>query len=499
VTSSLAPVLTGPRADPIVTSVPVRPIGEVLDDLARERPDAPALTIGSSTLTRAEVASRTNQTARWLGGAGAHPQGLVAVVLPNGAALVEVVIATWKLGATPLILPEKMPNLELDAIIDLARPELVVGRPGSDPPASLAGLDDSRLTPRTPKWWRATVSGGSTGRPKLIISSRPGVADPDERTMYLRRDGCTVIPGPLYHGAPFLVGFWSLFRGCHLVLLDRFSPESALAALDLHRARYTLMVPTMMSRIWKLPEEVKAATDLNSLEVLLHLGAACPPWLKQAWIDWIGPSKVHELYAGTEGQAMTWIRGDEWLDHRGSVGRPVGGAAMAAFDPSHNRLPPGEIGEIFMKPPSGAPATYEYVGADKREVDGWESLGDMGSVDADGYVYIADRRTDMVVSGGANVYPAEVEQAIDEHPDVVTSAVIGLPDDDLGNRVHAVVEARPWLDAAALAAFLAERVVRYKIPRTFEFTTEPLRDEQGKVRRAALREERIEATRRAGG
>ena len=479
--------MTGRRVDPIVTPVPARPIGEVLDDLAGQQPDAPALSIGATTLTRAGLASRTNQVARWLGGGGAGRGDLVAVVLPNGISLVEAVIGAWKAGATPLILPEKMPDLELDAVLELAGPALVVGRRGEPLPASLSGVDAGRVDVVTPKWWRATVSGGSTGRPKLIISSRPGVADPDERTMHLRRDGCTVIPGPLYHGAPFLVGFWSLFRGCHLVLLERFSPEAALQALDSHQARYTLMVPTMMSRIWKLPDEVKAAADLDSLEVLLHLGAACPQWLKQAWIDWIGPSRVHELYAGTEGQAMTWIRGDEWLAHRGSVGRPVGGARMAAFDSEHAMLPPGEVGEIFMKPPEGAPPTYDYVGSEKREVDGWESLGDMGYVDGEGYVYIVDRRTDMIVTGGANVYPAEVEQAIDEHPSVITSAVIGLPDEDLGHRVHAIVEAREGLGAVELAAFLVNRLVRYKIPRTFEFTTEPLRDEQGKVRRATLR------------
>jgi bile acid-coenzyme A ligase len=251
------------------------------------------------------------------------------------------------------------------------------------------------------------------------------------------------------------------------------------------------MVPTMMSRIWKLPPEVKAGADLNALEVLLHLGSACPAWLKQAWIDWIGPTRIFELYAGTEGQAMTWIRGDEWLAHRGSVGRPVGGATMAAFDPDMRLLPAGEAGEIFMKPPVGAAPTYDYVGAEKRAADGWESLGDIGYVDEDGYVYILDRRVDMIVTGGANVYPAEVEQAIDAHPEVVTSAVVGLPDDDLGNRLYAIVETPGNLNAEDLAAFLADRLVRYKIPRTFEFTANPLRDEAGKLRRAALREQRI--------
>src|SRR5262249_18010476 len=158
----------------------------------------------------------------------------------------------------------------------------------------------------------------------------------------------------------------------------------------------------------KLPPDVKAGVDLSGLEVLLHLGAACPPWLKQAWIDWIGATRVFELYAGTGGQAMTWIRGDEWLTHRRSVGRPGWGATMGALDADMRLLPAGEVGEIFMKPPEGVSSTYDYVGAEKRSFRGWESLGDIGHVDKDGYVYILDRRLDMIVSGGANVYPAEV-------------------------------------------------------------------------------------------
>jgi bile acid-coenzyme A ligase len=423
--------LTAPAKPLYSLSMPARSVGGLLDDLAEEQPAAPAVTVGETTYTRRDLASRSNRLARWLGENGATPGSLVAVVLSNGLGLVEAVIATWKTGATPVVVPNKMPAAELDAVLDLAAPALVLGARGLTPPDDLNALPDDRLSPVTPKWWRASVTGGSTGRPKLIISSRPGAVNPEERLLYLRQGGCTLVPGPLYHGAPFLVGFHSLFRGNHLVLLERFSAEGTLQALDRHRAGYTLMVPTMMSRIWKLPEEVKAEADLSGLEVLLHLGAACPPWLKQAWIDWIGPTRVFELYAGTEGQAMTWIRGDEWLQHRGSVGRPIGGARMAAFDSDLQPLPAGQVGEIFMKPPDDAPATYEYVGAERRAVDGWESLGDMGYVDEDGYVYIVDRRVDMIVSGGANVYPAEVEQAIDEHPSVVTSAVIGLPDDDL--------------------------------------------------------------------
>jgi len=241
---------------------------------------------------------------------------------------------------------------------------------------------------------------------------------------------------------------------------------------------------------------VRARYDVSSLTVVWHLGAPCPPWLKEAWIDWLGPQTIWELYAGTEAQASTLINGTEWLEHRGSVGRPLSGE-MKVVRADGTDADPGEVGEVFMRPADLTKPTYRYVGAEARRIDGgWESLGDMGSIDADGYVYLADRQTDMILAGGSNVYPAEVEAALDEHPRVRSSAVIGLPDDDLGSRIHAIVQTDDGtpIDADDLRAHLAERLVRYKIPRDFEFTTEPLRDDAGKIRRSALRAERVRST-----
>jgi len=241
----------------------------------------------------------------------------------------------------------------------------------------------------------------------------------------------------------------------------------------------------------RLGEQVRARYDMSSLVRILHLGAPCPAWLKAAFIEWLGPSRVHELYAGTEAQVVTTITGDEWLEHRGSVGLPRGGS-IKILDAEGRELPPGEIGEVFMLPNAGQGSTYRYIGAEPKARDGWESLGDMGYLDADGYLYLADRQSDMILSGGANVYPAEVEAAIDAHPAVRSSAVIGLPDDDLGNRVHAIVDiAEHELEVEALRAFLTERLARYKQPRSFELVRTPLRDDAGKVRRSALRAERL--------
>jgi bile acid-coenzyme A ligase len=238
-----------------------------------------------------------------------------------------------------------------------------------------------------------------------------------------------------------------------------------------------------MSRMLKAAAELPTRPALASLDGMLHLGGVCPAYVKRAWIEWIGADRVWELYAGTEAQFMTFIRGDEWLTHPGSVGRVPPGR-VAILDSSGEALPPATVGEIWMRTPRNP--TYRYIGADRRAREGWESLGDLGSVDEDGYLYIADRRNDLIISGGANVYPAEVESALDEHPEVISCVVVGRPDDDLGQRVHAIVQLQQEVSDQELRGFLQDRLARYKIPRTFERSEHQVRDDGGKVRRAAF-------------
>jgi bile acid-coenzyme A ligase len=293
----------------------------------------------------------------------------------------------------------------------------------------------------------------------------------------------------------------ALFAGCHVIEMGRFDALRALELIDKHRVQWVNFVPTMMHRIWRLPDAQRNAFDLSSLEIVFHMASACPMWLKERWIEWLGPQRIWELYGGTERQGRTVLSGVEWLQHKGSVGKVSPGARLVVLDENGRECPPGEIGEIYFLPDTGRNSTYHYLGAEARTHGEWESLGDLGHLDADGYLYLSDRRTDLVISGGANIYPAEVEAAIDAHPQVQTSAVIGLPDDDLGQRVHAIVQpAADALDAdedtlrASILDFLATRLVRYKIPRSIEFSTEPMRDDAGKMRRAALRAARLPRT-----
>ncbi|RYD94956.1 MAG: hypothetical protein EOP61_20675 [Sphingomonadales bacterium] len=274
----------------------------------------------------------------------------------------------------------------------------------------------------------------------------------------------------------------------------KFDPEETLRLLDRHKVDWAFLVPTMMGRMAKLPPEVRARYDLSHLNMLLHSASMCPVWVKQAWIDWIGPDKILEGYGGTEAQGLTFITGAEWLDHKGSVGRAMPGSKVLILDPEGRELPPGEVGEIFFLPDDPATKSYHYIGAERREVGAAGSVADMGWLDADGWLYIADRRTDLIVSGGANIYPAEVEGALEAHPSILSSLVIGLPDDDLIATVHALVQLdpeQPAVDAEAIKAWLKERIAIFKLPRSFEFVSENLRDDAGKARRSQVREERI--------
>jgi bile acid-coenzyme A ligase len=483
-----------------------KPIGSIISELAEEDPDRPSVTCAGVTVSRRELDQRANRMARAYEGLGVGEGRFVTIALPNSIEFFVATLAVWKLGAIPQPVSSRLPARERHAIIELADPALVVGVDASEHPERTTvpigftpdpSLDDSPLPDRVSPSWKAPTSGGSTGRPKLIVAGGTSEMERDFGAGFrMERDETQLIPGPLYHNAPFSFSSLGLMMGHHLVVMTRFDAIDALELIGTYRVSFVNLVPTMMHRMCRAIETEPDRFDLTSLRIVWHMAAPCPEWLKQAWIDLVGAEKIMELYGGTEGQAMTVLDGIEWLGHRGSVGRTVTGE-MVVLDAEGNPLPPGEVGEIFMRVTPGAPQSYHYIGAEPRSLDGWESLGDMGWMDADGYLYLSDRRTDLILSGGANVYPAEVEAAITEYPGVVSCCVVGLPDDDLGQRAHAIVQAGPGVTAADILAFLGERLVRYKIPRSIEFLDEPLRDDAGKVRRSAMREAAI-ARRSAG-
>lgn len=482
--------------------MPIISLSRIVAHWADQQPDRVALDHEGAQVTWAELETRTNRLARAYEALGVKQDDFVTIALPNGIEFVEACLATWKLGATPQPISAKLPKLERDQIVDLGKPALVVGCAAGeyDPTPSIpenfkpdASLSGAALPERTATSLKAMTSGGSTGRPKLIVSKAPGAYDPDTPALEIQQRGVMLVPGPLYHNGPFLWCMFALFKGCTIGITTRFDAEQTLRTIERLRVDTVYMVPTMMRRIWALPEETRTSFDLSSLRSLWHLAEPCPAWLKERFIEWLGPSVIWELYGGTEGQGSTTIQGTDWLNHKGSVGKPVDTCEMKIVGEDGQTLLPGEVGEVYIRPIAGAGTTYRYLGAEAKAIDGgWESLGDMGWMDADGFLYLADRLSDMVIVGGANIYPAEVEAALDSFPGVRSSAVIGLPDDNTGNRLHAIID-RPEgpPDEKALLAHLAAHLVRYKTPRTFEWVNEPLRDEAGKVRRSALRKERL--------
>lgn len=477
-------------------------LSRILAFWADQQPDRIALDHEGVSITWAAFEARTNRLARAYQALGVGPDQFVTIGLPNGIGFIEACFAAWKLGATPQPISARLPKLERDQIVDLAKPALVVGCAADEyaPIPSIhegftpdAGLCSDPLPERTSSSLKAMTSGGSTGRPKLIVSKSPGAYDPDTPALELQQRGVVLIPGPLYHNGPFLWAMVALFKGCTVAVTTRFDPEQTLRTIERLRVDTVYMVPTMMRRIWALPEDVRTRFDLSSLRTLWHLAEPCPAWLKERFIEWLGADVIWELYGGTEGQGSTTINGADWLTHKGSVGKPVETCEMKIVGEGGETLPPGEVGEVYIRPLTGQGTTYRYLGATPKAIDGgWESLGDMGWMDAEGYLYLADRLSDMIIVGGANIYPAEVEAALDAFPGVRSSAVIGLPDDNTGNRLHAIID-RPEgpADESALLAHLNHHLVRYKTPRTFEWVSDPLRDEAGKVRRSALRRDRI--------
>ena len=448
------------------------------------------------TVTRAELDATTNRLARGFASLGVGVGDYVTIVLPNSLDWVYSVLACWKLGAVPQPLSARLPDAELAALLELRRPALLIGRPDPTGVTATATTDlaaefsDEPLPEAVSPVWKSMASGGSTGRPKLIESGGDSRVPPAIGYPLGAQDGdVNLISVPLSHNTGFTTFAIGLLQGHHLVLMPRFEAHEFLHLVTEHRVTFLTTVPTIMQRLLPVYRAAPQDYDLSSIRRFWHLASPCPPVVKQAWIDILGPEAIWELYGGTELQALTFISGDQWLTHPGSVGVVVAGE-MKVLDDDGNECPPGVAGEIYMRPSPGSRPTYRYIGSTAKSRDGWDSLGDLGYFDDDGFLYLNDRRVDMFTVGGRNVYPAEIESALAEHPDVLSCLAVGLPDDDLGQVPHAIVQAA-GLDQAAVIAFLAERIAPYKVPRSVEFTDRPLRDDAGKARRSAVRDEII--------
>jgi long-chain acyl-CoA synthetase len=343
-------------------------------------------------------------------------------------------------------------------------------------------------------------TSGTTGQPKGVrqpLSGGPIDEVPEHFASYEAGGygpaAVHLAPGPLYHAAPLRTGMLTHSFGGTVIVTERFDPEEILGVIERYRVTHTNWVPTHFIRLLRLPDDVRARYDVSSLQLVLHGAAPCPIEVKERIIDWFGPTVV-EYYAGTEEYGACLITSEEWLDHKGSVGRPLANAVHIIDDETGLELPAGEIGTIYFEDP---PDVEYHNAPDKtraaRSAQGWATFGDIGRVDEEGYLYLTDRKADMIITGGVNVYPQEAEQRLILHPKVADVAVFGISNGDLGEEVKAVVQPLEWDDAGPalerdLMAFCREVLSPIKCPRSIDFDTELPRLENGKLYKRVLKE-----------
>jgi len=489
-----------------------RPRG--LAAIAEADPDRPALVCGPVRVTFGRLDRAANALAHALAARGVGAGDRVAVMLGNGPEAFAVWYAAARRGALVVPVSTRLTAPEATYIVGDSGAAVVVhdGSPaalaaaghagvadlGVDDPRLADGMDDPpddeyRGTPVT----TMSYTSGTTGRPKGIARPAPrptrtAAPNPFAEFWGLEPDDVHLMCGPGYHVAPAAYAQMSLNEGGCVVIMTRWDATEALRLIETERVTTAQMVPANFIRIL---EADWPAFDRSSVRKILHAAAPCPVPVKRKIIDVFPAGSVWEYYGASEGMASV-ISPEEWLAKPGSVGRPFPGLTVRILDDGGRQLDPGEIGAIYISAFAGQRFGYHNDAAktDQAWRDDYFTVGDLGWLDEDGYLFLADRRTDLIISGGVNIYPAEVETALIEDPDVVDAAVFGLPDERMGQKVHAVVELRAGArrDAEALLTRLATRLADYKRPRAVEFVDVLPREANGKVVKARLRAERME-------
>ncbi len=482
-------------------------------------PAAVAVITPEWTLTWSELEQRARLLANALIGAGVGPAGVWAVLLHNRAEWAEVLMGNARAGSRYVPLNWHLTPHELAELLVDSGAALLVTEPSLVDPAreaaALAGIEQVIVIGDEYETWLAAAgdepplegpvgsplqyTGGTTGRSKGVTRADMSGTASDWRRLLggwarlvrMPEHGVTLTSTPLYHALGTAAMGGSLSSGVPVVIEPRFTPESTLAAIERHRITSAAMVPTQFIRMLKLDDETRAGYDVSSVEWILHTAAPCPEWAKRAMIDWFGPV-IYEMYGASEGAGPAICDSHEWLAHPGTVGRASGRIEYSIVDDDGNDLPPGEIGTIYCRRTDGAP---EYYGdPDKTESirlpDGRFTVGDIGWMDDDGFLYLADRRVDLIITGGSNVYPAEIEAMLVEHPAIADVAVFGIPDPEWGQQIKAVLEPADGavIDLDDVRAFAATRLASFKIPASFDVVDALPREAHGKLKKRLLRD-----------
>jgi long-chain acyl-CoA synthetase len=499
---------------------------------AQRAPERPAVIMATSgdVVTYAELNARSNQLAHLLQAAGLGPGSHLAVFMENHPRYLEVAWACLRSGIYVTAINHHLTAAEATFIIDDCDAEVLVtshrlssvatdlvaatprvkrrlmvdgvaeGYEAYEP--GIAGFSSENL-PDEPWGDFMLYSSGTTGQPKGIERPLSGANASDGSPLvpvlckrYGFREGCVYLsPAPLYHSAPLQFCIAAQSIGGTVVVMERFDALQALELIDTHKVTHSQWVPTMFVRMLKLSEEERSRHDVSSLEMAIHAAAPCPVWVKEQMIEWWGPMLM-EYYAGTEGNGSTGITSEEWLAHKGSVGKAVGSPIHICAEDGAE-LPTGEAGIVYFENPS-LPFAYhkdplKTASVHHHAEPRWSTLGDVGYLDDEGYLYLTDRATFMIVSGGVNIYPQEAENALLAHPAVVDVAVFGVPNDDLGEEVKAVVQladpgaAGPDVQAELLQ-YCRAHLAPYKCPRSIDFERELPRLDTGKLYKRLLRD-----------
>ena len=503
---------------------------------AASKPDHPAIIMAGSgdMLTYRQLDERSNQLAQAFRQQGLRRGDHVALFMENQLRYMEVVWACFRSGLYVTAINSYLTAEEAAYIIDDCDAQVVIS---SRAKAEQAVLIDPTTTPKVGQWlmtdgipgadggppWESyeeavasqptepiedqsagfymLYSSGTTGRPKGIKRPLPEIPvdELDTRTQLFMNsaynynaDMVYLSPAPMYHAAPLAFSNTVHRVGGTLVIMEKFDAAGALAAIDTYAVTHAQFVPTMFIRMLKLDDEIRLAHDLSSLQVAIHAAAPCPVEVKRSMIEWWGP-KIYEYYAGTEGNGSTMIDSEQWLAHPGSVGQARVGT-IHICDDEGNDLPAGEIGGVYF---SGG-GTYEYHKAPEKTAasalpGGRTTLGDIGYLDDEGFLYLTDRKAHMIISGGVNIYPQEIEDALVAHPAVVDVAVFGVPCQEMGEQVKAVVQpAEGYSGGEALEkeliAYAREHIAHYKCPKSVDFEAELPRLPTGKLYKRLLRD-----------
>jgi len=504
--------------------------------IAQEHPEQPAVVASPSgvTLTFSELAGRAHQLVHALRARGLGTGAIFAYALTNDVDMLYWQLAAHEGGYQPIALNPALSGAEMQRIVDHSGAEAIVSHAQfADRVDQMTGTGSIRLRVAVGgqmaggqmAGWTAyeelvegqptsepadrclgipiNYSSGTTGQPKAVV--RPGMRpiDPsvaaDQNKLFARAfrfqplTGVHLVSAGMHHGGCQSFYHGALHVGQGLALLGRFDPERTLAAVEAHRVTTAYMVPTQFVRLLRLPPEVKERYDTSSLEVVVHSAAPCPLEVKQQMMDWWGPV-IWETYGGMEG-AATIAKPQRWLEKPGTVGRSVTGMQVKILDEEGTPLPAGQVGLVYLE--SGRP-TFEYKGDPELTASVSRgkafTLGDVGYLDTDGYLFLRDRAKDMIISGGVNIYPAEVEGVLHGHPAVADVAVIGIPEAEWGEEVKAIVELVEGTEptealAAEMIEFCRSRIARYKCPRSVDFRAELPRTDGGKLYKRILRDE----------